>query len=63
MQQQKLPGMDMKLKRTHVKYTKLKYWDENGKPYLVEHFQWIALRPEAPSSLSSSYQRVYASTQ
>ncbi|KAF4618614.1 hypothetical protein D9613_009819 [Agrocybe pediades] len=35
-QKQDLPGLDKKMS-PHIEYTKQEYWDENGKPYLVEY--------------------------
>lgn len=35
-QTQELPGLDKKMS-PHLEYTKQEYWDDNGKPYLVEY--------------------------
>jgi NAD(P)-dependent dehydrogenase (short-subunit alcohol dehydrogenase family) len=35
-QSQDLPGLDKKMS-PHLEYTKQEYWDDNGKPYLVDY--------------------------
>jgi len=35
-QEQNLPGLDKKM-TPHLEYTKQEYWDDNGKPRLVEY--------------------------